>query len=605
VPAPEEVSQSQVIEYPTWWGRPPTLQKTIPCKNPGKCVECHEETARMDPSHALACVKCHGGDPKAEEKPAAHKGLIPDPGDLKIADKTCGKCHPDSVTRVRSSAMALAPRLINHTRFAFAAQKSSDPVHAVADQDDLKKIPLPSRSGNLADDLLRRSCLRCHLHTRGSARWGEHRGQGCSACHVAYPNSKDGKPRSHQIVRNVGMTACLKCHNANHVGGDYVGLFEKDTHRGFRSPIVKGKQAPTIYGAEQHRLIADVHFRAGMECMDCHTLDEVHGSGETPKSALNNVKISCAGCHVTGDHPAVLKSDDGKLQLLKGEPRAIPSWNPDLVPHKIAEHRERLRCSACHAAWSYQDYGFHLMLEERADYWKWAVSAAQNDPQVQELLARNAGTVSELIPPLEGSRANKPQEQWEPPTTIDWLNGEARPGAWFRGYTARRWSLPPLGVDHNGKVSVMRPMYQYVVSHVDAKDNLLLDRRIPTTGAGKPALIMNPYEPHTTSKQGRACHECHGNPKAAGLGEGRNRIGKPGFAPTWIPEKNIPDRSFRWDALVDDKGNPLQFSSHPRSGPLDKDTVKILLNPSRRHRLLWYRHLTGTPDPLDTGPAPK
>ena len=44
-----------------------------------------------------------------------------------------------------------------------------------------------------------------------------------------------------------------------------------------------------------------------------------------------------------------------------------------------------------------QDYGLHLMLEERADYWKWSPTAAQNDPQVQELLHRNIGTEAELV----------------------------------------------------------------------------------------------------------------------------------------------------------------------------------------------------------------
>ena len=86
--------------------------------------------------------------------------------------------------------MALAPRMINHTRFAFGGQKSPDPTHATMDVDGLKQVPHPADSANLGDDLLRRSCLRCHLHTKGSERWGEHRGLGCSACHVAYPNTR-------------------------------------------------------------------------------------------------------------------------------------------------------------------------------------------------------------------------------------------------------------------------------------------------------------------------------------------------------------------------------------------------------------------------------
>jgi hypothetical protein len=288
-----------------------------------------------------------------------------------------------------------------------------------------------------------------------------------------------------------------------------------------------------------------------------------------------------------------MKEEDGTLTLLRGEGRAIPSWNSEIIPHSVKEHKERLRCSACHAAWSFQDYGFHLMLEERPDYWKWSVNAAQNDPQVQSLLKRNVGTFVELIPPASGPIPHKEWDEWAPPTAKDWLSGEVRPGAWFRGYTARRWSNPPLGLDSRGRISVMRPMYQYVISHVDSEDNLLLDSHVPTTGGGKPALIFNPYEPHTTAKRGRSCHECHGDPKAAGLGEARRGIKNPRLQPVWRPEKGIPKRSFIWDALVDQDGKPLQFSSRPSAGPLDAPTLKRLMNPSKKHKALWSEFIHG------------
>ena len=48
------------------------------------------------------------------------------------------------------------------------------------------------------------------------------------------------------------------------------------------------------------------------------------------------------------------------------------------------------------------------MLEERADYWKWAPTAAQNDPQIQELLYQNIGTEAELVPKESGTRPARP-----------------------------------------------------------------------------------------------------------------------------------------------------------------------------------------------------
>ena len=408
---------------------------------------------------------------------------------------------------------------------------------------------------------------------------------------MAIPNNKDGKPEVHAIVRRVGVTACLKCHNSNHVGADYVGLFEKDFNRGFKSPYEDGKLPPRIYGSEQHRLVPDTHFAAGMDCMDCHLLQEVHGTGNVPAQSGDSVTISCEGCHVTGEHPAVLKTDDGKLSLLRGKTRAIPGWDPNVVHHSVPEHKDKVRCSACHAAWSFQDYGLHLMLEERAGYWKWAPNSAQNDPQIQELLDKYVGTYVEPLDPRTGALPYTPVDKWKSPRTKDWLTSESQPGAWFRGFTARRWERPPLGLDSSGRVSVMRPMYQYVVSHVDEDDNLLMDRQIPTMGSGKPALVFNPYSPHTTSKQGRSCQECHGSFKAMGLGEALPGVGKSPFLPIWGPEKKIPGFSFRWDALVDKSGKPVQFSSHPGAGPLAPEMVRTLMKPSQRHRALWHRSL--------------
>ena len=100
----------------------------------------------MDMKHAVACTRCHGGDAQAKDKDAAHAGLIKDPGDLKKVNKTCGECHPEEARRVKHSAMALAPRMINQTRFAFGAQKSPEPKYATIDIGDLKQVPDPAVS---------------------------------------------------------------------------------------------------------------------------------------------------------------------------------------------------------------------------------------------------------------------------------------------------------------------------------------------------------------------------------------------------------------------------------------------------------------------------
>lgn len=609
-----------VVEiFPEWWGEPPSSGQLAECRDSSKCATCHRENARMDVKHAIACVNCHGGNGDSEDKRAAHEGLISDPGALSTIDNTCGKCHPDIALKVKNSAMALCPRIINQTLFAFGAKSSSQPPYGTVGTVGAIELPdpsayfekiaetgqpstpsngvpggdLPELCINLGADLLRRSCLRCHLNGAGSKRTGESKGSGCSACHVAYSNRSQGKPAFHAIVRNVGVTACLKCHNSNHVGSDFVGLYEKDHNRGFKSPVVSGHQAPTIYGSEQHRLVSDSHFKASMICSDCHTLNEIHGSGNPLSGTKKNVRISCRGCHVSGDHPSVKKDEAGNSILMtRKKARAIPAWKSESVSHAVNAHREHLTCSSCHSAWSYQDYGLNLMLDERNEYWKWSINSSQNDPQVQALLKKYVGSFADLIPPQGGKRPSLPEEEWQTPRSFDWLSNVSRIGIWYRGWTLRRWSNPPLGLDSHGKVSVLRPMRQYVISYVDKNERLILDSHLPTTGSDFPALIANPYTPHTTTRFGRTCQDCHGSFKAAGMGEVVKGIEKPTISPLIRQEDQVSNRVFRWDAFVDDRGNPQQFSVYaPPAGPLSKKLLEGLLNPSIEHKTEWSRNL--------------
>ncbi len=600
IPSLANEEQNESRFFPTFWGKPPDQPRTKKCENPGTCGVCHKKNASCDTVHAFECVKCHSGDDLAQDKDLAHKGLIADPGALDIVDGTCGGCHEKEVEAVKKSPMALAPRMINHTRYAWGAQKAPDYKYATTNEAGLVIIPLAEESGNLVDDLLRRACLRCHLMTQGSSRRGESRGMGCSACHTLRDNHADKKPAFHGIVRNTGPTACLKCHNANHVGSDFVGLYEKDFSRGFTYPIVNGKQPPRIYGSEQHRLTPDLHFQAGFWCTNCHSLSQIHGETWNKKGNRNKRNPSCAGCHVTGNSSKVVTIKGARKIFINGLLKDVPLWRSDIIPHSIEEHK-RLKCSSCHALWSFQDYGLHLMLEERAGYWKWSTLAGQNDPQVQRLLRNMVGTYAELIPPREGPYPHRPYEKWARPKSKDWLSGEYSPGAWFRSLTARRWEHGPIGLDSTGDISIMRPIHQYVVTHVNSKSRLLKNSEVPITGSGKPALVFNPYSPHTISSKGRACNDCHANTRAVGLGIGAMGISKPKPLLVWPPETEVKGQAIKWDALLNESLNPIQYSSHKNlAGPLDDETARTLLNPSFRHRASWAKYLNNGHLKLDT-----
>lgn len=105
------------------------------------CLTCHAGSEKMhrSPAVKLGCIDCHGGNPRARRKELAHvKPRFPErwqsaanplrsytrlndespefikfinPGDLRVADETCGDCHGEIVLKVKKSMMTTSSLL--------------------------------------------------------------------------------------------------------------------------------------------------------------------------------------------------------------------------------------------------------------------------------------------------------------------------------------------------------------------------------------------------------------------------------------------------------------------------------------------------------------
>ena len=74
------------------------------------CLSCHT-TEKLDAAHdrlVIGCSPCHLGDALAIDKEKAHAGIVKNPGDLRLVEKTCGieGCHAADVKKVKNSLMA-------------------------------------------------------------------------------------------------------------------------------------------------------------------------------------------------------------------------------------------------------------------------------------------------------------------------------------------------------------------------------------------------------------------------------------------------------------------------------------------------------------------
>lgn len=495
-----------------------------------QCLSCHTGIEEMGEQHDFPCASCHLlPSDRVVTQLQDHHRIIRNPSDPLHVRTFCMSCHEEEVRRLEGTLHSTMAGIINQTRYLWGAQTRAVPaIYGLSGS--LAPIPAPNTHlypdspPLLVDDFLRRRCLRCHIHTRDSGGHGLYRATGCAACHVPYEDdglyrgkdpaidrSQSGYPAIHRLTAKIPNRQCNHCHNQNRVGADYEGRFEHDYHLTYRTSIKGGKAPPSIYGADHHRLAQDIHAERGLWCIDCHGKQDVMGDGETYSYQMEVPKRRCADCHggfggtVSGAGPFQLAGDGsgGPSLISKGSGRkhAIPTFSGDSSGHRITAHRN-VRCSACHSQWSYQDYGLSVIREDILEGDKWSALTVQGDPASQRVLERH----------LERAETSYPASQ-------DWISGEARQGVWSIGWRFRRWEWAVLGMDHEARYAVLRPLYQYLISYVDRTGNVALDNVQPLRGdgSGKGWAFM-PYVPHTTSPRGKACERCHGNRMAVGLG---------------------------------------------------------------------------------------
>lgn len=452
------------------------------------CPVCHaDKTNGFSDKHTFAatqCTTCHKGDNTATELDDAHRALIAFPGDMKHAETACGACHSKRVTDVTHSLMNTGKGIVASTRRAF-----DEPVQNKNDNGYSSLAHTP------ADSLLRKLCVVCHLgnsKTKHALDVTHDRGGGCSACHInSYP--KDQHPA---LSSRVEDGRCFGCHSrSGRISLNYAGLAET-----IPAEHKEGNTAEEILQLGDGRQVikrpADVHHKAGMGCIDCHTSTGLMGGSDNTQQQQQAVDISCVDCH-KNDSPGIRLSSwpekyDSLKQYISAETLSdqlflttarsgTPLWNispgangsAELYPklggpaltipvytdssHPFSNEHQRLHCSACHSQWAPQCYGCHT----------------EYDPQgIQQ----------------------------------DHLLKKQTAGRWKEQRWDVRSGLPPLGVTADNKIKPFVPGMIMTIAHPDWQ-SMKFKRRFA------------PSEPHTTGKA-RSCESCHSSAVALGLGQG-------------------------------------------------------------------------------------
>lgn len=558
-------------------GTPAGIEQAHPevASEPLACVRCHggDADARSQ-SAAHVAPGLLGRAQVRSASPRELDELDPDylrfinPGDLRAAPDACGGgCHQDVVDSVIFSPMATAAGEIDVTRYRSGMQPDeaggfgiydafddrfedalAAPPDAVRSLGAFRAAPVAAdeeRVGPYVDLLLDKACLRCHLWSFGDNRFdGGYRSSGCTACHMPYAEDgltrggdpmidrgEPGRPERHVITTAIPTAHCASCHNGpSHLGGAFRGW--RPSGAPGSDPVGALPLGRALYGQDASYFLtdedgdtthdetpADLHFVAGMHCVDCHAGADVHGDGRLRTEGAAAVRVRCQHCHGSVDRPALSDgtSAPGRLALTRDDVGAIwltgrveeRRWRVPQIAAGLADapadsplarshgpwpegpgHTATLRCDACHSGWQSTCRGCH-----------YAVDLAQ--PRVGL---------------LDGQLSSGGVRTGDPEIVVDEL---------------------VLMLDHEGRIAPSVPEARPSFSAIDGVGRQTLQDR-PRQGAdGQAILGQRAFAPHTTVRSGpwSACDRCHPGQddtnarRAAGLAPGDALVDQETFEP--------------------------------------------------------------------------
>lgn len=508
------------------------------------CLSCHEGHALQpdDPHYELSesCASCHLGKPDAANVSTAHDGLVASPGELANATGACAGCHAEEVAHVLSGLMHTGRGMVNVTRFTFGEEPYPEGPGDLSCCDGLGDSP--------ADSLLRKRCASCHLgqprHQVGTDHAIGSRGGGCLACHLS-AEAAAGHP---VFTRRVRDESCVGCHSrSGRIALNYAGLAEVDDDALQRTDTSNLGYLPDGRLVEQLR--ADLHHRAGLACIDCHTKRDVMGPTSGFQHGSDAVDIQCQDCHAN-DQPRITVAEwpsdlaglldaipfpvTDATEFLVTERRGTPLWHVEVasggsflhrklaggrvpIPALSATHHpddgnhDRLACSACHSGWAPQCYGCHM----------------EYDPG---------------------------QEQW------DHVDRAFTPGAWIDDRWGIRNDQPPLGVGPHGRIVPFVPGMVRSIEH-------------PAFDRPQFRRLFAPLSPHTVTR-GLECAACHRSSAALGLGQGRLNHEEEGW--TFEPSGRVLADGMPEDAFVTMDGRAAETTRRGARGLSPEELTRIL-----------------------------
>lgn len=337
--------------------KPEIINLVLPNGQVERCKTCHigiEEISESHPSNTFGCAVCHGGNPLSLDKETAHSQMkgAGHPGSLDVVALSCGgtgvdgvSCHSgnqetekNEVDLVKTSIMSTKAGELSSIRMMFGIDRTKDVPNLTKGQPALL-FPNPLE-GRPQENLFKKDCLsQCHQSggniptfvtqnnqnsTQGSAQNSIHdnaQGNGCEACHVltnptheyrgddvTLEGKTSGRGMTHRLTTEIPYTQCNQCHNQ----GTHDPINMKFTAREDESKVIRDWTAGEITNSDRvqdYYLPGEVFAQCevSLDCIDCHTRQDVMGDNKLWTSQYDAVHIQCLGCHGTSEKSPQVK----------------------------------------------------------------------------------------------------------------------------------------------------------------------------------------------------------------------------------------------------------------------------------------------------------
>ena len=541
----------------------------------GNCIVCHTGIEIAHEKFVLGCAQCHGGNPEATTKEAAHVQplaalprdgtILPidyfdldylrfvNPTNLRVVKTTCGQsgqglgtaCHSSYADDVMKSLMATTTGHLVGGAFQQGIVETREGewgVMAVADLDgdvpielgalaSISQIPAEDTSWPSSSvqrhygDVPRKLCTVCHLWSRGlgdrgvTGHEGKYRSEGCAACHFLYAN--DGL--SHSADPTIDKTE---------VGHPVIHKITKriDTNQCLHCHTRGARIGLSFMGLAQ--LPPNTPKGPGFAGISDEVLYggyHIENSEVCPPDIHYERGMHCIDCHVReeimGDGNIYGHMDQStQIECIDchGTPGAYGSMETDRgILH------DNLR-------WDSFGTSTLMILTGKVDGVEHIV------PQVKDIVDPGsmfynsnaaAAMTSDHIKEEGGLECYACHAGWQnncygchfyrdlDDTQLDFLDGAATVGHVETGDKYfMNWKNFQMGWNAEGKIAPYMTGCQVITNVKDENGDLILKQVLPVSGQGLSGLSLNPEQPHTIRDTPRSCQECHRNPAALGLG---------------------------------------------------------------------------------------